>query len=192
MEKSSEYFIFMGLKHSGKSSLARMASHEFGLESIDIDDRIAEIGRIKFPEVSEINDNASCVRALYHHAGKSGFQEIETQAASQIVENTDSVRFLALGGGTMENPEAMAILSNHGVILFLDVPSELLYKRIIRGGIPAFLDPQRPEEHFHEIYEKRRKLSLSYAQFPLDVGARTMDDVFISIKPIIKEFLHAR
>ncbi|MBI9101423.1 MAG: hypothetical protein JEY99_03330 [Spirochaetales bacterium] len=158
----SPSLILMGMKHTGKSTLGRTIAKKRNLPFYDLDDLLEKeaqkMGR-DFPE----SVRPVC-REIYRYS-KDLFQKLELMAgemAASIMEKETIV--LALGGGAIENRGLMEILKAAGRLIFLDESADLLYERIIRGGIPSFLDPENPKGSFLTIYEKRCALYYETAE----------------------------
>lgn len=88
----------------------------------------------------------------------------EAEALSLYLKDrsNDEMSILSLGGGTLENTEALRLLKSENCVLFvLDEEEDILFERIVRRGIPPFLDQENPEESFRELYVKRRQTLLA-------------------------------
>jgi shikimate kinase len=195
----NKLIIFSGLKHSGKSSLARLFSQRLGLPALDLDALIADRVVGACPEFADAGDHASIVRAFYRMRGKEAFMEMETQAARTAASgsrDTDGVgcgpMILSLGGGTMENQAAMDSLAGVGLVIFLDAPCGLLFERIMRGGLPAFLDPADPRKSFENLYDRRRRLGIERAHRVVELGAKNLEQAYSELVPFIKEHINVR
>lgn len=148
--------ILMGLKHCGKSSLGSRLAEALALPFYDLDDLILE-------DISSAGYTS--VRELYRTAGRSKFQEYELSAAKKLARIMDTAAVVAaLGGGTIENREALELLSSRAPLLYLQVEEDELFRRISASGIPPFLEGERtPEELFSELYARRAGLYESSA-----------------------------
>ena len=115
----------IGLKHSGKSNHARRLAEYLGLRFFDLDDCILRA-----------HPNGKSIRQLYAERGEAWFRRAEMNALEQLPRE-DHV--LATGGGTMENQPLMRELrARKTVLIFLDVPENLLFERIEKKGLPPF------------------------------------------------------
>ncbi|MFO7850435.1 MAG: shikimate kinase [Spirochaetia bacterium] len=163
--------ILMGLKHCGKSTLGSMLAETLALPFYDLDKLILK-------DISA--EGYSSVRGLYRTAGRSKFQEYELSAAKKLADIMDRGPVAAaLGGGTVENEEAMRLLSSRALLLYLRVDEEELFRRITASGLPPFLDGEKsPKELFTELYARRRILY-----------EKTADAVlYLPVQPIEKNF----
>ena len=98
--------------------------------------------------------------------------EKETEALKKYLDACppDAVRILALGGGTLENSEALKLIKESGSPIFvLDEEEEVLYERIIRNGIPPFLETGSPRQAFAELYCKRRETLLQQGEHIINI-----------------------
>jgi shikimate kinase len=192
--------IFSGLKHSGKSSLARLFSQRLGLPAQDLDVLIARRVLAEHPEFQGTGDHAAVVRAFYRACGRDAFMACEARAAGEAATSEvpasggagGGAAILSLGGGTMENEAAMAKLAGAGLVIFLDAPCELLFERIMRGGLPAFLDPADPRKSFENLYERRRRLGIERAHHVVELGAKNLEQAYSELVPFIKEHINVR
>ncbi len=183
-----------GLKHCGKTSVARLLADDLGLRCFDLDKIIADL--IRTDGLSEVLDDSVCIRSFYQSAGQKTFKEFELRAfeylendmPNQIVGNV-----LSLGGGTMENTALMSIIKSSGtVVVFIDVEESVLYSRIIKTGIPAFLDQDYPRESFSLIYSKRRDLAHTQADIVIDGNFLDIPDVKARTERSLEEYFNGR
>ena len=193
MAGQRKLIVFSGLKHSGKSTLARLVAQRQGMPLLDLDQVIARLAVAALPELGPSGDHATVVRQLYRGHGKAVFQDFEARAAAEVGNQIGSRSLvLALGGGTMENGIAMKNLGDLSLIIFLDSPCDILFERIMRGGLPAFLDPADPEGSFRQLFERRRSLALGQADQVVVLGNKSIEQAYDTILPLIKEYLHGR
>jgi len=129
---------------SGKSTAGRLAAGQLGWIHVDLDRRIMEAAGSTIPEI-------------FARAGEAEFRRIETEQLSRILAETDETqkpRIVSLGGGTIAQPQNLAMLREHGAILiWLRCPVEELLKRCAQiTDRPLFRD----EASFRRLYEERR------------------------------------
>lgn len=143
-----KHIIFMGMKHSGKSTLGEKTGKTFQKPFYDLDDVISQIS-------SEKNATA---REIYRKNGAEVFQQLEWEAANKILANplTNQQFVIALGGGTIDNLRTMDLLKANGYLIYLKEDADVLYKRIIKNGIPAFFNVDNdPYDEFLRLYKER-------------------------------------
>jgi shikimate kinase len=140
--------ILCGFKACGKSTLGKIISEKTGMHFIDTDDLVSK----------------NC-RQLYFHSAEA-FCEIEKDVIAALIDFQNSV--IATGGGSVLAPENVIVLKKLGKIFYLRVPKEVIKQRLLSGELPAFLDPNRPEESFEEMYASRKDLYEQIADHIID------------------------
>lgn len=173
----------MGMKHCGKSSIGRRLARELRVPFIDLDDRLTAIAP---PGAGE------SPRAIFRNAGAGAFRRYEAQAAQEVVADAVGRRVIvALGGGTVMNEAAMASLRSNVVLIYLMEEAEVLYRRIRRKGIPAFLDPHAPEAHFRRLYAERTARYETEADGRVDLRGMSFDDAYKAVLRAVEEYTYA-
>lgn len=170
--------ILMGLKHCGKSSLGSRLAGTLSLPFYDIDNLILE-------DISAAGYLS--VRELYRTAGRSKFQEYELSAAKKLARIMDTTAVVAaLGGGTIENEEALQLLSSRAPLLYLQVEEDELFRRISASGVPPFLEGKRPpKELFADLYARRAGLYESTADAVVCLPVQPLEKNFIRLYAFI-------
>jgi shikimate kinase len=151
----------MGIKHSGKTSLGKLLANTLDVPFMDLDALLEE----KYSKDRRLN-----FRDLYLKLGESGFRNLETAAIQNTIMSNRGI--LALGGGTIDNQEAMRIVKEASLLVFLDVDEKILYERIKKNGFPPFLE-KSPEKLFHELFSRRRFLYSEIADIKLEITNET-------------------
>jgi shikimate kinase len=140
--------ILCGFKACGKSTLAKKSAEKTGLHYIDTDHLVSK----------------NC-RALYLHSVEA-FRDIEKEVVAALQDFQNAV--IATGGGTILDPDNVAILKKLGTLFYLRVPKEELKKRLLVDPLPAILDPADPEGSFEKMYHERAPLYESVADHIID------------------------
>ncbi|MDA3955203.1 shikimate kinase [Oceanispirochaeta sp.] len=149
-----------GIKHTGKSTVGKIVSERLSLPFHDLDDLILKILPPRWT-----------IRKWYKEMGEMEFKAKEKEALRHYLdENSEKIRILALGGGTLENMGALKLLKDSDTEIFiLNERTEILYQRIIVKGIPPFLDASDPEGSFEKLYTKRTKTLLNQGDHIIDI-----------------------
>lgn len=116
--RSSRIYItgFMG---SGKSCVAPLVAKELGVDSIDLDRDIADAEGMSIP-------------AIFDVLGEEAFRSAEREALRATAQRVHAV--VSLGGGTIVDPENLAFCREHGVLVCLEAPLDVLCRRLARRG----------------------------------------------------------
>jgi shikimate kinase len=131
---------FMG---SGKSTTGRLLAGQLGWTHVDLDRRITEASGSTIPEI-------------FQRAGESEFRRMESEQLVRIVAESDTAqkpRIVSLGGGTIAQPQNLALLREHGaVLIWLRCPVDELLRRCAQiTDRPLFRD----EASFRRLLEER-------------------------------------
>ena len=100
---------------SGKTTLGKLLSERLGLAFLDLDRFIQ-------------NDAGMSVKAIFAAEGEEGFRAREKRALREASSCDRSV--VALGGGTLLDPENRACAESTGTVVCLDCPVEILRTHI--------------------------------------------------------------
>ncbi len=150
-------FYFVGIKHSGKTTQARLAAALLGMEYRDADDLVLQ------------GLSGETIREAYRREGKEAFARRELEAVSSFIGSHGSF-ILSLGGGASDSKALMDLMKESGKIIYLTRKEEAMLPVILRHGIPPFLDENDIEGSFHALYERRDAIYRSYADLIIDLG----------------------
>ncbi len=174
------HIALAGVKHTGKSTKGRLLAQSHKGIFTDLDDLIVEM----LPR-------GYTIREWYREKGAESFMELESSALENYLNKPeDGFRCLALGGGTLENPSARKQLKASSLCLCgLIDREEVLLERILRKGIPPFLDSSHPEESFHRLYEQRNRTIRECSDILVDMDGLTMDEAVKAIERGFRAFI---
>ena len=134
----------------------------------------------------------SC-REIYKTYGSSVFKELEASASKKLSSYTENTTLIAaLGGGTIENPPALDTLINSGLFVYLKVDFDTLYNRIIKDGIPPFINKNDPRNSFLKLYKKRTVLYEQKADIIVSLDGKDIKDSLSALKKILTEHRDGR
>ena len=163
--------ILIGMKHCGKSTLGAALAARWVCPFHDVDRMIEDY------HTAETGQLLS-VREIFSAEGEAHFHRLEAKAITDLYlrldDKTPSV--VAVGGRTALNTKVDLLIQTMGVVVFLEVSPEEMFARVLRGGLPSFIDENDPEKHFTELYKERaphyRRLArLTVNLDGLDAGA---------------------
>lgn len=131
---------FMG---SGKSTVGRLLGSQLGWPFVDLDKRITQAVCLSIPDI-------------FARMGEPEFRRMETEQLLHILAEaaeTQKARIISLGGGTIAQPQNLAMLREEGAkIIWLDCPMDQLLIRCAQiTDRPLFRD----EASFRRLYEER-------------------------------------
>lgn len=166
-----------GMKHSGKSSFAPMIASRLGLPCADSDELLGSL------------TGGRSVRDFYAQEGKEAFMAAEYAAVEEYIGQSGSF-VLALGGGAADNARLMDLMAASGTIVYLRRSEDALLERVLRKGIPPFLDRDDVTGSWHRIFIRREEVYLKAADIVVELGpygdkAETLETIMHSLEDII-------
>jgi len=172
-------FYFFGLKHCGKSTLGRLTAQALSMSFLDADDILS----------SYLGNNpgyeSMTIRELYRIKGKNRFQEYEYLSMFENLKSNKSINYIyALGGGACDNTRLLQYLKQTmGTFFYIKQDEKVLLHRILKNGIPPFLDSKNPKESFHKLFSARSEIYKELADHIIDIsGDQSIED---SVRMII-------
>ncbi len=150
--------IMVGMPGSGKSTVGVILAKSLGFDFIDTD---LVICKRESKKLQEIIDNQ----------GLDKFLEIEQQVGKEICPVNSVV---ATGGSMILSSEAMNNLRNNGIVVYIEVPLNVLKKRItnIKTRGIAF----KKGETLEDIFKVRTPLYEKYADITITADENTVPE----------------
>jgi shikimate kinase len=145
--------LLSGFMGAGKTTVGRLLAERLGVPFRDLDQMV------------EARSQKS-VRELFETAGEEEFRRLERSALGEACALDRVV--VALGGGTLSNPESFEIAKTNGVVVWLNPPFAVIARRVgARGKAdrPLFRD----EVSAFDLYRQRLPVYRK-ADLVVDVG----------------------
>jgi shikimate kinase len=172
--------ILIGMKHCGKTTLGSALAARWGCPFHDVDRMIEEYNQ------SETGQSIS-VREIFATRGEERFRELEARAVTDLfllLDKTEHSNVVAVGGSTALNKKVDALLTAMGLVVYLEVPPEVMFARVQRSGLPSFVDEDDPENHFLELYKERAPHYQRLAHLTVE-----LDD--LAAEPALEKLCHS-
>ena len=156
-----------GVKHAGKTTAALALSKLTGKPCSDTDDALKNLYR------TETGRDLS-VREIFRNLGETEFRKLEMRAIRKLFSGNDGM-ITALGGGVLSNPFLTADdRKMFGFLCCLDVKDEVAYERIVKNGLPPFLQEKPdPFQALCEMNRTRRTVFRKQADLLLETTAES-------------------
>ena len=140
----------VGMMGAGKTTVGRELATYLGYRFVDTDAVISQV-------------TGKSITQLFADVGEAAFRQLESQVLAEVSAYTNLV--IATGGGIVLRRENWSYL-HHGLVVWLDVPVELLYARLAEDTTRPLLQDADPLEKLRVLLEQRQPL---YRQADLQI-----------------------
>jgi shikimate kinase len=137
--------MLIGMMGCGKTTVGKYLADALDYRFFDTDAIVAAAAQQSIAEI-------------FATSGEAAFRELETQVLAELSAYLRLV--IATGGGSVLARKNWSYL-HHGVVVWLDVPVEQLYRRLQGDANRPLLQAPNPQQVLHDLLEARRSL---YAQ----------------------------
>jgi len=117
--------VLIGFMGTGKTSTGKALAQRLGKAFIDLDARIED-------------EYGETIPQMFESKGEAYFRSCEKAVVRQVSGRANAV--ISTGGGTVKDPENVALLKQHGIMVALTAAPEAIYERTCRQGVRPVLD----------------------------------------------------
>jgi shikimate kinase len=149
----------LGMPGSGKSTLAKQLAKEISYHFLDLDELIV------------LNERSS-INEIFAIHGEDYFRRVEQKALLHTTTLRHTI--VALGGGTPCFFDNMQLINKGGFSIYLDVPLEIIAKRLSKESSARPLLNVKPEELLAQITEKHHQRFDFYKQAHLTISGANL------------------
>ena len=139
MEKNLTLTGMMGV---GKTTLGKRLAKKLNYTFVDID------------KIIEKQEGES-ISSIFKNKGENYFRKIEKKLT--IIEIKKNNTVISLGGGAFLNPSIRQYSKKYSISFWLDVPFEILFKRLKKSKNRPVLFKEKTIESIKKIYFTRKK-----------------------------------
>lgn len=164
--------VFIGMPMSGKSLFTSLASQKYHKELVEID---TEIERYENDSISNI----------FQTKGEKHFRNVEKDIILKYSKLNNKA--ISCGGGVVLNEENMVNLKQNGIIIFIDVPLELLKKCNPRNR-PLLQN----KENLENIYNQRIQLYRDFQDITITKSSFDKKSIMNQIEVKINEYISTK
>ena len=147
--------ILCGFMGCGKSTIGGLLAKKIGSAFIVLD---------RYIEKQE----QKTVAQIFADSGEAYFRDLERQASQALSGKSGLV--IAAGGGTLTFPENVAAFKRSGRIVLLDVPVEVVARRLQHDTTRPLLNRPDKDTAMRELYDKRLPLYQAAADITVDAS----------------------
>ncbi len=135
-----ENIALIGFMGTGKTSVGHALAHLLHFQMVDTDDLIEKQARQR-------------ISAIFHHHGEARFREYERKVVQQLEGRRRLV--IATGGGLATNPENLASLRSHALIVCLWASPEVIWERVRHQRHRPLLEGPDPQAKIQRLLAER-------------------------------------
>lgn len=165
----------IGMMGAGKTTVGKLLAKQLGYGFLDTDDVITQVAK-------------KAINEIFITDGEVAFRQLESDVLGKVCAYTKLV--VATGGGVVLRRENWSYL-HHGLIVWLDVPVELLDQRLAEDTTRPLLQDADPQGKLRSLLEERTPL---YAQADLRITVsegetpeQIADKVMMAIPSVLKK-----
>lgn len=130
----------VGFMGSGKSTVGQIVAGLLGFRFIDTDEMIEGIAGKRIAEI-------------FASEGEARFRQLEREAVVNLKERSHTV--ISTGGGLITNPENLASLKEHALVVCLWCSAETILRRVGHQTHRPLLRVENPEERIRALLAER-------------------------------------
>lgn len=134
--------ILCGLPKSGKTTVGEELAKRLEMRFIDTD-RCIEL---------TCGKERSC-REIFIQDGEAYFRRVEREQISNLAGTTGTV--ISLGGGSLGCEEIERFVRSLGIVIYLNVSIQEVWRRLIQNGMPAYVRGPDPWRGFESVAQQR-------------------------------------
>jgi shikimate kinase len=112
---------------------------------------------------------------IYDLEGLAGFRQREFRAIEKLSLLSNIV--LSTGGGCVETPEVREVLSQRGIVIYMEVSLQTQLDRLKRDKKRPLLQGENPREVLIRLWEEREPYYENIADFTIITDNRSVKDV---------------
>jgi shikimate kinase len=140
----------VGMMGVGKTTVGKLLAEEIGYRFVDTDEVIVQAA-------------GKSINEIFAQNGEAEFRQLESDVLAQVCAYTKLV--IATGGGIIMQQHNWSYL-HHGLIVWLDVPVEIIFSRLAEDDTRPLLQDPDPEGKLRSLLEQRQPL---YSQADLHI-----------------------
>jgi len=163
--------ILCGLSGCGKTTVGKILSAKLGKSFIDTDKNVEILYE------KRKGTFLSC-RQITIKEGSLFFQDLENQVVQDLIKQQNAV--ISTGGATVLTPKNQ-ILKSIGKMIYLQAESSVLLPRILRDGIPTYLNGDPSLQSFEKLANSRQPIYQSLADHIIQIGILNPEEIAAKI-----------
>ncbi len=162
MNKKVINISLIGMPGSGKTTIGEKLASKLNLNFQDSDHLIE-------------SENKSTIQSILDN---EGYLELRAKEENIILDCDITNSVLATGGSAVYSEKAMEFLSHNSLIVYLDIPIDVVMQRVGDYSNRGFAEPN--DKSPEDVFSQRTKLYLKWSHLKID-GSEDIDSVVDNI-----------
>jgi shikimate kinase len=162
MPKSKDVVVLVGPMGVGKTTIGKKLAKALSVPFQDSDVLFTN----KYGSISD----------FFAAEGEERFRELESEIVIEAISNPG---VLATGGGAILRVETQAALANSATVIYLSTDGRHMGSRLAHGSRPLLTNGL---DSWREIYDSRKPIYESVADFEVDTSGKPLASVIEEIK----------
>ena len=166
----NENIVLCGFMGCGKTTVGKALAKKTGMSLVDTDKYIEEKENMTISDIFKVY-------------GEEYFRELEHKACVELAGKSNLI--IATGGGALTYERNVNALKKSCVIVLIDVPVDVLYKRLEFDTTRPLLQRADKKEAMTELYNKRMPVYKKASDIVIDGNASPIcvaDSIIKAIK----------
>ncbi|WGV24133.1 shikimate kinase [Halotia branconii] len=159
----------IGMMGAGKTTVGQLLAQQLSYGFVDTDNIIAQAA-------------GRSINQIFAQEGEAAFRQLESDVLAQVCAYTRLT--IATGGGIVLRRENWSYL-HHGLIVWLDVPVEIIYNRLAEDTTRPLLQDIDPQSKLRSLLEQRTPLysqadlhiTISKGETPEEIATKVMQAI---------------
>ena len=169
----------VGMMGVGKTTIGRELATKLNYRFVDTDAVVSQV-------------TGKSINQLFADVGEAEFRLLESKVLSEVCAYTNLA--IATGGGIVLRRQNWSYL-HHGLVVWLDVPVEILYARLAKDTTRPLLQDSNPLEKLRSLLQQRQplykqadlRISVTKQDTPQQVALRVLDAIPSVLKAEIRD-----
>lgn len=162
----------IGFMGTGKSTVSRYLKHAFGMEEIDVDERIVEA-------------EGRPITEIFANYGEPYFRDCESQAIVKLGNCRNAV--ISCGGGAVIRKENVENLKKISTIVLLTAEPQTILERVKDSDERPILNGNMNVEFIEGLMAKRRRIYEEAADVIVATDGKTVEEIVKELMEKIEE-----
>jgi shikimate kinase len=162
MRNNQKNIFLIGPMGAGKTSVGRTLARELSKVFYDSDQEIEK-------------KMGASLTWIYDLEGLEGFRQRELKVIDDLSSMTSIV--LSTGGGCVETPEVRDILTNRGLVIYMEVSLDTQLNRLKKDKKRPLLQGENPQDVLIKLWEEREPFYEDIADLTVITDNRSVRDV---------------